>query len=98
MEIRYKCNRCKKIVRAVLYKTNFKNGKSDKDHKRIDCLECGKYIKFISVRELDVLVNGWREKVEHIPTPIKVKKKSRINLQDINFKLDLILDHLGIEE
>ena len=44
---------------------------------------CHKYIKFIGDKELE-----YCEKVDGLET--------KTDLQEVNFKLDLILDHLGI--
>ena len=71
----------------------------------MDCLECGKYIKFISDKELDAISPGWEKEVkfkEETETPSStvthwVKKKKSIRLAEMDFKLDLILDHLGIK-
>ena len=96
MEIEYKCKRCKKTVKARVYRTNFKNGKSDKDHIRVDCGECGRYIKFIGNRELTDIYPGW----EHEITSERKQEKQlgEPSLAEMNFKLDLILDHFGIRD
>ena len=110
MEIRYKCKRCKKIVNAIVYQTNFKNGKSDKDHNRVDCGECGRYIKFIGNRELSDIYPGWEHEIIKKRTPIDRKYQqasisdhssvdlSKIieNQKEIKFLLDVIIDHLQI--
>ena len=94
MEIKFECYRCNKIVSARLYKVGFKKGTGF--HNRLDCTECGKFIKFIGSSELDKISPGWRGKIE-----FKNKKKvseDKSILSEINFKLDLIIDHLGIEK
>ena len=95
LEINYECKRCKKIVRAKVYKTNFKNGKSDKDHNRVDCAECGKYIKFIGERELTELCPGWQHDITSKRTKIEKRSDSSAldkRLDQIEFKLDVIID------
>jgi len=54
------------------------------DHKKLSCALCGKYIKFVGKSEVYKIVNN---------------VESNLNLlKEINFKLDLILDHLNIIE
>ena len=105
MEIDYICNRCDKVVRARVYKAKFEKSSSRdrKYHNRVDCTECGKYIKFIGDRELSDLYPGWRDVIEFkgdfiksVVLPSKKKKKS-VRLAEMDFKLDLILEHLGIK-
>ena len=93
MQIKFECYRCNKIVAAKLYKAKFKKGTGH--HNRLDCTECGKFIKFIGSDELDEISPGWEEMID-----FKNKKKisdDRSILAEISFKLDLIIDHLGIK-
>jgi len=84
MEIDYLCNRCNKIVKAKVTRTGFKKvNYGGKKHNRLDCTECGKYIKFIGKQELFEYTNDEPPEVNG-------------GLDEINFKLDLILDNLGI--
>jgi len=76
MYLSYKCNRCKKIVKAKLTKVTYKNNGGT--HNRVDCAECGKFIKYLGKDDFQ----------EHPEQPDYFDK--------INFKLDLILDNLGI--
>ena len=86
MIIRYKCQRCEKEVNAKVTKSAFKSKNyKGKQHNRLDCTECGKYIKFIGQNDLDALL-----KIENTDEP------AMVTLDEINFKLDLIIDHLGI--
>jgi len=85
MEITYYCQRCKKLSRAKVTLTAFRSKNyTGKKHNRVDCLECGKYIKFMGEKELR-----------------KIKSESAIDREitnaELNFKLDLILDHLGVK-
>ncbi len=52
-------------------------------HRKLSCYSCKKYIKFIGKNEKYESA----EDIEDIPG---------ITLEEVNFKLDLILDHLGI--
>jgi hypothetical protein len=93
MEIRYKCERCDKEVKAKVSKKAFKSeGGKGKKHNRVDCLECGRYIKFIGESELDriKIVQNVDDFQEH---PIYPED----GLAELNFKLDLIIDHLGVK-
>ena len=58
-------------------------------HNKLSCGECGKYIKFIS--DSDAAFLEWVDK-ESAP-----KQQNNSTIQEINFKLDLVLDHLGIK-
>ena len=114
MEINYRCNRCKKIVRARVSIQVFKgkarkrNGRLTKEHCRVDCLECGRYIKFISEGELNGSYPNWRNEVNDKRTSIKKIKQKNItnpdfseiieNQKEIKFKLDVIIDLLSIED
>ncbi len=87
MEIDYKCQRCNKVVKARVYKKAFKSrNNKGKKHNRLDCTVCGRYIKFISQHELDNLESG-SDEFSHTVT-----------LEELNFKLDLILIELNIRE
>ena len=106
MEIDYLCNRCEKVVKARVYKAKFEKSSSrDKRyHNRVDCTECGRYIKFIGDRELSDLYPNWRDVIDYRPNVVmpgnivkKIKKKRSARLAEIDFKLDLILDHLGVK-
>lgn len=54
-------------------------------HNKLYCEKCKRYIKFISQKELNKL------------SPVAGGVPEQITLEEINFKLDLILDHLGIK-
>ena len=100
MEIQYKCKRCKRIVTAKVTESKFKSLKGGgKVHNRLDCTVCGKYIKFIGERELySILKSGDRnEKYSRIFKSEKSLNLNFVSLEEINFKIDLILDHLGIK-
>jgi len=92
MEIDYKCNLCDKTVKAKVTKKSFSgHANPKKEHIRLDCTECGKYI-FIGHKEFDE-ISHWQSThkddfQEHPEQPDYFDK--------INFKLDLILDNLGI--
>ena len=94
MKIYYECARCDKMVEAVVYLANFKNRKNKGLMKRLDCLECGRYIKFIGDKELNDIDPKWRDKTDFKE---KERLENEIDLEEINFKLDLILDHLGVK-
>jgi uncharacterized Zn finger protein len=54
-------------------------------HNKLSCAECGAFIKFVSAKEtieLETVKNASNE----------------VTLEEVNFKLDLILSHLGIVE
>jgi len=53
-------------------------------HKKLSCDRCGSYVKFIGKK--DFLIDADNADDE------------TIFLDEINFKLDLILDHLGIKQ
>lgn len=53
-------------------------------HKKLSCWNCGYYIKMISKKEIENI-----QPVEH--------EKDNSVLDEINFKLDLILSHLDIK-
>jgi hypothetical protein len=95
MEIGYRCERCEKKVTARIYLAKFKSweGKG-KDHVRMDCKECGKYIKFIGKNELS---NMGIDIMDLVKKKVPKHPDTGITLKDINFKLDLIIDHLGIK-
>ena len=105
MEIDYICNRCDKVVKARVYMAKFEKSTSrdKKYHNRVDCTECGNYIKFIGDRELSDLYPNWKDEIgfkgDFINGVVskKVKKKKSAKLAEIDFKLDLILDHLGVK-
>ena len=98
MEIRYECKRCGKEVNAKLFKAKFKswNGKGDY-HNWLDCTECGKYIKFIGQRELDGMVRLESDGNVFLPPREGGYAETEITLGELSFKLDLILDHLGVK-
>jgi len=82
MEIDYECKRCGKVVKAIVTRSAFKSKNYEgKKHNRLDCKECGRYIKFIGKREL-----AKHKNVGEI--------QDRVTLEEINFKLDLILEYL----
>lgn len=54
-------------------------------HYELICTSCNKHLQFISKGMLDSL-------------PDIGKEKEEVTLETINFKLDLILEHLGITE
>ena len=89
MQIDYECYRCNKFVKANLWAAPFKRGTGH--HYRLDCPECRKFIKFIGKGELQSLgIN---------PRDIGQRKKiveRKVTLEELNFKLDLIISHLGI--
>lgn len=60
-------------------------------HNKLICSKCGAYIKFIGQLELDNL-----DDVSEIDTSIDINNTNIINLNEINFKLDLVLNHLKI--
>ena len=95
--IKYECKRCKKVVKAILHKAKFKKKSSRNKafHYRLDCLECNKYIKFVGEKELSTLVID-PESIKEKPSVKRNKPDASITLTDLSFKLDLILDHLGI--
>jgi len=105
MIIQYECPRCLKDVDASLIKTEFnakpanvKKYNLKPYHYRLDCLECGRYIKYIGEGELLGLgVN--LDEIEFKKSPARRKKiasKHRVTMEELNFKLDLIISHLGI--
>lgn len=53
-------------------------------HRKLSCFDCGNYIKMIGKAEVFI--------PEHTDEDIKEIVK------EINFKLDVIIDHLGIKE
>ena len=94
MEIDYKCDRCDKTVKAKVTKKSFSgHANPKKEHIRLDCTECGKYIKFIGHKEFDEISQSTHKDdfEEHPDYP-----EDNGGLDEINFKLDLILYHLGI--
>jgi len=56
-------------------------------HTKLSCNHCGSYIKFVSKNEYNKLIedNGMED-----------NGMEGNDIDEINFKLDLILDHLGI--
>ena len=96
MNIKYKCKRCDKVVTAIITERPFANGEKPNElHNRLDCTECGKYIKFIGkkeLRELLISVSAY----DDLPDPA-YDDLPDVSLSEINFKLDLIIDHLGIK-
>jgi DNA transposition AAA+ family ATPase len=58
-------------------------------HIKLSCDYCGSYIKFISKNEYNALIIDNEEQKNQTDDDI---------MNEINFKLDLILDHLGIRE
>ena len=99
MEINYKCERCGKTVKAKLTKTAFKSlDYKGKKHNRLDCTVCGKYIKFIGENELSKIVSNWKDKIPSNKVSVDEKNLNRqlVTLEELGFKLDLIIDHLGI--
>ena len=92
MQIDYECRRCNKFVKARLFRAPFKKGSGF--HFRLDCTECkGKsFIKFIGTDELQHLgINA-----KDIGRREKVSEQSSVTNEELNFKLDLIISHLGL--
>jgi hypothetical protein len=77
-------------------------------HYRMDCLFCNRLIKFIGVAELSGLEidldkipithKGKRKKVRPGEKAVRhqKRKKHQVTLDELNFKLDLIIAALGI--
>ena len=103
MEIRYQCNRCNTTVMAILTRVEFKGKPSKRDgrrdHQRLDCPNCHKFIKFIGENELSKIVTNWKDKVPKNKVSVDEKNLNRqlVTLEELGFKLDLIIDHLGIK-
>lgn len=71
-------------------------------HRKLVCGACGKYLRFLNKASFSFLVQSdvTAAKVqsrleEPLDEPLDV---DRMSLDEINFKLDLILDHLNIKE
>lgn len=104
MIIDYTCNRCNKVVKARVYQVRFEKRSLDKRyHNRVDCTECGRYIKFVGDRELSDINPNWKNEIEIKSYLVEddsvkpLKKKKSVRLAEMDFKLDLIMDHLGIK-
>ena len=96
MEIKHECFRCNKIVTAIVSKVPFKKAKG-RFHNRLDCTVCGKSIKFIGENELSKIVTNWKDKIQINNTDERNLNRQLVTLEELGFKLDLIIDHLGIK-
>lgn len=97
--INYRCERCNKNVKAKISRTQFKKNKDYHDsnrgyHNRLDCTECGKYIKYIGEQELREIKIKYADNI--LDDLQDRPHRPEDDLSEISFKLDLILDHLGI--
>ena len=77
-----KCRKCKSEKLEVRIET-FKDGS---EHNRLMCTDCGVFQKFLNSTDAKNFRMMVGDSVEDV------------TLAEINFKLDLILDHLGIVE
>ena len=79
VKLNKECQHCGKFEYGVIAASG--------PHMRLNCNECGKFIKFVKKTEI----------YEYIDEPKEPEEDPDI-LKEINFKLDLILDHLGIRK
>jgi len=56
-------------------------------HYKASCEDCGKFIKFIS-----------KEEFVHYMGKVVDSQNKEVTLEEINFKLDLLLTHFNIKE
>ena len=89
--IRFKCNRCGKEVNASLSRVTYKNHGGT--HRRVDCVECGKFIKYLGK---DEVIDDFQEHPDY-PEDEYILNRKFVTLDELSLKLDLILDHLGIK-
>ena len=96
MEIAYPCNMCDSKICRVL---------DSGPHKKLVCVECGGHVKFISKKDLEEYRNTeWAGSTAACwPTDgmswSETNEVTKIDLlKEINFRLDLIMDHLNIKE
>ena len=85
-----KCKKCGS-KNLVVNQEMFKDGSGP--HSRCTCKDCGAFYGFLGKDEKKRFAG---EILDGILEP-DIKVKSSIKLKDLDFKLDLILDHLGVK-
>jgi len=61
-------------------------------HKKLSCNRCDAYIKFVGKKDNLVDVEEW------VDDDVNGNNQLDNQLEEINFKLDLLLDHLGVRQ
>lgn len=81
--IAYQCNHCLSKQCEVI---------DSGPHKKLNCIECGKHVKFIGKDELQKYMS-----LEPVSAQ-EVEKMANVDpIAEISFKIDLIIDHLNIK-
>ena len=87
-----KCRKCGSTD-LVVKQEMFRDGSGP--HSRCSCVECGSFYGFLGKEEKKKFAG---QVLDGIIEPEKDKfGNSSVKLKDLDFKLDLIIDHLGIK-